>query len=67
MNMTLTLNRILHSFLARTARSGRGSGTIARLDTLLLSGHDLADLNLPVDIRLRIENARDAGKVFTWR
>ena len=67
MNMTLTFNRIFHSFLARTARSGRGGGTIARLDTLRLSGHALADLNLPSDIRLRIENARDVGKVYTWR
>jgi hypothetical protein len=67
MNMTLAFNRILHSFLARTARSGRGAGTIARLDTLGLGAHDLADLNLPSDIRLRIENARDVGRVYTWR
>ena len=62
--MTLTFNRIWHSFLAR---SGCSRGTIARLDGLRLSHHDLADLNLPPELRLRIENARDAGKIIAWR
>jgi len=62
--MTLTFNRIFHSFLAR---SGRGRDTIARLDKLALSRRDLADLNLPPELRLRIENARDAGKIIAWR
>ena len=59
--MTLTFNQIWHFFLAP---SGRGGETIARLDALRLSRHDLADLNLPPELRLRIENVRDAGKII---
>jgi hypothetical protein len=59
--MTLTLNRIFHSF------HGRGGKTIPRLDTLGLGARDLADLNLPADIRLHIENAREVERAFIWR
>ena len=59
--MTLTLNRIFHSF------GGRGGKTIPRLDTLGLGARDLADLNLPADIRLHIENAREVERAFIWR
>jgi hypothetical protein len=46
----------LFSGLRRAA--SRRSGAIPRLASLSLSDHDLADLNLPSELRARVENDR---------
>ena len=52
--MLTLLDRILHPWPSRTAPR-----SLPRLDTLRLSAHDLADLNLPLAVRGRLE--RDRG------
>ena len=60
--MTLTLNRLMH-VLVTFATPFRGrSRAVPRLDGLCLSDRDLADLNLPADVRLRIDNRRELAK-----
>lgn len=44
--MTLT-TRLFRLFSIAQSRSASGRAAIPRLDTLSLSNHDLADLNLP--------------------
>lgn len=53
---TTTLTRRLAGFFLSLTRPGRKAPP--RLENLHLSAHELADLNLPPDIRARLETLR---------
>ena len=51
--MTLSLDRMARLLLGILTVNGAARRRIPRLDLMALSDHDLADLNLPVDVRIR--------------
>jgi hypothetical protein len=55
--MTLT-TRLFRLFSLARSRSASGRSRVPRLDSLHLSNHDLADLNLPSSYRTRFEAER---------
>lgn len=55
--MTLT-TRLFRLFSLARSRSVSGRARVPRLDSLHLSNHDLADLNLPPSYRSRFEPER---------
>lgn len=58
--MTLS-TRLFRLFSLVQNRSASGRAAIPRLDTLNLSHHDLADLNLPPSYRTRLDLDRAHG------
>jgi hypothetical protein len=57
--MTLT-TRLFRLFSLAQSRSAAGRSRVPRLDSLRLSNHDLADLNLPPAYQAQL----DAGRSF---
>ena len=55
--MTLSLTRL---FLSILTVNGAGRARVPRLDLMALSERDLADLNLPAEVRSRIIVQRPA-------
>jgi hypothetical protein len=58
--MTLSLERMARLFLGILTVNGPGRVRIPRLDLMALNDRDLADLNLPADVRNRIMGRRSA-------
>ena len=56
--MTLSLERMAHHLLGILTVNGAGRCRIPRLDLMALSDRDLADLNLPADVRNRFMGQR---------
>jgi hypothetical protein len=52
--MTLT-TRLFRLFSLAQVRANKGRARVPRLDSLNLSNHDLADLNLPPYYRVRLD------------
>jgi hypothetical protein len=59
--MTLSLERMARLLLGVFTGNGVGRTRIPRLDLMALSERDLADLNLPADVRSRVMEARQRG------
>jgi hypothetical protein len=55
--MTLT-TRLFRLFSLAPGRANQGNGRVPQLDSLRLSNHDLADLNLPPYYRARLDADR---------
>ena len=55
--MTLT-TRLFRLFSLAPSRGNQSRGRVPRLDSLRLSNHDLADLNLPPYYRARLDADR---------
>lgn len=51
--MTLSLERMARLLLGILTVNGSGRARIPRLDVMMLNDRDLADLNLPADVRNR--------------
>ena len=60
-NMTLSLERMARLLLGVLTGNGAGRNRIPRLDLMALSERDLADLNLPADVRSRVLDLRHRG------
>lgn len=58
--MTLSLERMARHLFGIWAVNGAGRARIPRLDLMALNDRDLADLNLPADIRNRFMGQRPA-------
>ena len=58
--MTLSLERMARLFHGILTVNGAGRCRIPRLDLSALNDRDLADLNLPVDVRSRLMGQRSA-------
>ena len=56
--MTLSLERMARFFLGILTVNGAARRRIPRLDLMALSDRDLADLNLPDDVRSRLMGQR---------
>ena len=56
--MTLSLERMTRHLLSILTVNGGGRARVPRLDLMALSDHDLADLNLPVDVKNRFMGQR---------
>lgn len=56
--MTLSLERMARLLLGILTVNGAGRTRIPRLDLMALSERDLADLNLPADVRSKILKTR---------
>ena len=56
--MTLSLERMARHLLGILTVSGAGRVRIPRLDLMALNDRDLADLNLPADVRNRFMGHR---------
>jgi hypothetical protein len=59
--MTLSLERMARLLLGVLKGNGAGRSRIPRLDLMALSERDLADLNLPADVRSRVLDQRHRG------
>lgn len=59
--MTLSLERMARLLLGVLTGNGAGRTRIPRLDLMALSERDLADLNLPADVRSRVLDLRHRG------
>jgi hypothetical protein len=59
--MTLSLERMARLFLGVLTGYGAGRTRIPRLDLMALSERDLADLNLPPEVRSRVLDLRHRG------
>jgi hypothetical protein len=59
--MTLSLERMARLLLGILTVNGVGRARIPRLDLMALSERDLADLNLPADVRNRVLKTRQQG------
>ena len=59
--MTLSLERMARLLLGVLTGNGAGRTRIPRLDLMALSDRDLADLNLPAEVRSRVLNLRYRG------
>jgi hypothetical protein len=59
--MTLSLERMARLLLGILTVNGGGRTRIPRLDLMALSERDLADLNLPADVRNRVLKTRQRG------
>lgn len=58
--MTLSLERMARLLLGILTVNGPGRTRIPRLDLMALNDRDLADLNLPADVRNRFMGKRPA-------
>jgi len=58
--MTLSLERMARLLLGILTVNGAGRTRIPRLDLMALNDRDLADLNLPADVRNRFTGQRPA-------
>ena len=58
--MTLSLERMVRLLLGILTTRGADRKRIPRLDLMALNDRDLADLNLPSDVRGRFLGQRDA-------
>ena len=58
--MTLSLERMARHLLGILTVSGAGRCRVPRLDLMALNDRDLADLNLPADVRNRLLGQRSA-------
>ena len=58
--MTLSLDRIVRLLVGILTARGVDHQCIPRLDLMALNDRDLADLNLPADVRGRIMGQREA-------
>ncbi|MEQ1521798.1 MAG: hypothetical protein ABL936_11075 [Aestuariivirga sp.] len=58
--MTLSLERMARLLLGILTVNGAGRTRIPRLDLMALNDRDLADLNLPADVRNRFMGRRTA-------
>ena len=58
--MTLSLGRMARHLLGILTVSGAGRCRVPRLDLIALNDRDLADLNLPADVRNRLLGQRSA-------
>ena len=58
--MTLSLERMARHLLGILMVNGAGRARIPRLDLMALNDRDLADLNLPADVRSRVVGQRTA-------
>lgn len=56
--MTLSLERMARHLLGILTVNGAGRARIPRLDLMALNDRDLADLNLPADVRDRFMGQR---------
>ena len=56
--MTLSLERMARHLLGILTVNGGGRARIPRLDLMALNDRDLADLNLPADVRNRFMGRR---------
>ena len=56
--MTLSLERMARHLLGILTVKGAGRCHIPRLDLMALNDRDLADLNLPADVRSRLMGQR---------
>jgi hypothetical protein len=56
--MTFSLERMARHFLGILTVNGAGRARIPRLDLMALNDRDLADLNLPADVRNRFMGQR---------
>ena len=56
--MTLSLERMARLLLGILTVNGAGRARIPRLDLMALNDRDLADLNLPADVRNRLMGRR---------
>ncbi len=59
--MTLSLERMTRLLFGILTANGAGRSRIPRLDLMVLNDHDLADLNLPADVRNRVIGRRPAA------
>ena len=59
--MTLSLERMARLLLGVLTGNGAGRARVPRLDLMALSERDLADLNLPADVRSRVLDLRHRG------
>lgn len=59
--MTLSLERMARLLLGVLMGNGAGRTRIPRLDLMALSERDLADLNLPAEVRSRVLDLRHRG------
>ena len=62
--MTLSLERMARLLLGILTTRGVDRTRISRLDLMALNARDLADLNLPADVRSRFMGQREA---LEWR
>ena len=60
--MTLSLERMARLLLGILPVNGAGRAPIPRLDLMALNDRDLADLNLPADVRNRFMGQRSTLK-----
>lgn len=58
--MTLSLEHLARLLLGVLTPKGDHRNRVPRLDLMTLNGRDLADVNLPTDIRNRVMGQRDA-------
>jgi hypothetical protein len=58
--MTLSLERMARLLLGILTIRGANRTSILRLDLMALNDRDLADLNLPADVRCRFIGQREA-------
>lgn len=58
--MTLSLERMARLLLGILTVNGAGRTRIPRLDLMALNDRELADLNLPADVRNRLMGQRPA-------
>jgi hypothetical protein len=58
--MTLSLERMVRLLFGTLTVNGTGRRCIPRLDLRALNDRDLADLNLPADVRNRLAGQRSA-------
>jgi hypothetical protein len=61
--MTLSLERMARLFLGILTVNGGRRARIPRLDLMGLNDRDLADLNLPADVRNRLMGQRGAPEL----
>ena len=62
--MTLSMERMARLFLGVLTTRRANRARIPRLDLMALNARDLADLNLPADVRSRFTGRREAPD---WR
>ena len=60
--MTLSMERMARLLLGILAAGGVGRKRVPRLDLMALSDRDLADLNLPAEVRNRFLGQRSAQR-----
>jgi hypothetical protein len=61
--MTLSLERMARLFLGILTVNGGRRARIPRLDLMALNDRDLADLNLPADVRTRFMGQQETRRL----